>query len=321
MPRTLLQIAIVVLGAAMLALFSVIYFAIRPAAPADVRLEITGPAVTFAAFGDQGTGNYRQYQIANALDTIAGKRGLDFVALLGDNFYRYGVSGVEDAQWRYKFENMYSGEHLARVPFFAVLGNHDYYGDAQAQIIYSRERLGSGRWQMPGTDYLDHFGRIGDEHLLRVAFLDTSPGIRPEAETAVVLDELLTVSAPARWTVIATHAPVRSSRDFYDHTPLREALMPVLRAHGVHAYFAGHDHNFQVLHHEGEPVQVITGSGGKYGQAITDGHDEGLRFVGFSLGFALVSATAEQMTIELVNEDTDIIYELALRANALITTP
>ena len=46
--------------------------------------------------------------------------------LLGDNIYDSGVTSVTDPQWQTKFEIPYMGVNL---PFYVVLGNHDYGGN------------------------------------------------------------------------------------------------------------------------------------------------------------------------------------------------
>lgn len=63
----------------------------------------------------------------------------------GDNFYESGVDSISDDKWQTTFEAIYDAPAL-QVPWYAVLGNHDYGGSAQAQIDYSKK---SRRWTMP----------------------------------------------------------------------------------------------------------------------------------------------------------------------------
>ena len=52
------------------------------------------------------------------------------------------------------FESVYDGPGLSSVPFYALSGNHDYYGYVRAQIAYGSDPPAgaSGRWRYPATD-------------------------------------------------------------------------------------------------------------------------------------------------------------------------
>jgi hypothetical protein len=67
----------------------------------------------------------------------------DFIVSTGDNFYPSGVASVQDPLWKRSFEDVYTAFSL-QEEWYPVLGNHDYDGDAQAQIEYSRI---SRRWR------------------------------------------------------------------------------------------------------------------------------------------------------------------------------
>ena len=50
---------------------------------------------------------------------------------------------VTDHRFEDTFEDVYDSEHLIKTPWFHQLGNHDHYGNAQAQIDYTSK---SNRW-------------------------------------------------------------------------------------------------------------------------------------------------------------------------------
>ena len=291
-----------------------VYTLTKPVPARTVNTTFNQSEIRFVALGDFGTGNLRQWQVAWALNDVARTDGLDFIATVGDNFYSYGVRHHEDLQWQYKFENVYSGEALENVPFFATLGNHDYDGNEMAQLVYSERELGSGRWKMPAKDYVRHFGEVAGKPLLRVVFLDSSPSARRYEYTALELDKLLRESEPAIWTAVVTHTPIRSARDFYSTEQVRNALLPVLNYHDVHAYFAGHDHNLQVLSHASEPLYIISGAGGKHGQRYNAEYGSQLKFAASSLGFAHVTVNQGTFTVKLMNDKAETLYAAKLNS-------
>lgn len=95
----------------------------------------------------------------------------DYVLNVGDNFYWGGVNikcgapayKASDAtqQWRYIFEDMYTGQGLDGKPWLGVLGNHDYGGymftSGWDQVISytwgTNVPSSTGRWITPAQYY------------------------------------------------------------------------------------------------------------------------------------------------------------------------
>lgn len=105
--------------------------------------------IQFIGVGDWGSGGKGQRLIAEAMAKKAERDSVWFVLVLGDNFYEEGVESVQDEQWKTKFEEMYWQPSL-QIPFYAVLGNHDYRTNPQAQVEYT---IHSSRWRMPKRYY------------------------------------------------------------------------------------------------------------------------------------------------------------------------
>ena len=55
----------------------------------------------------------------------------------------HGVKSVDDKRFEKTFENVYIDDYLINTPWFHQLGNHDYYGNVEAQLEYMSE---SKRW-------------------------------------------------------------------------------------------------------------------------------------------------------------------------------
>ncbi len=95
----------------------------------------------------------------------------EFILAIGDNFYDKGVTGVDDPQWKDKFEDTFTGESL-QVPWYVCAGNHDYYGGSkgiQAEIDYSNK---SSRWTFPDL-YFSKDVTSDDGTTVRVISIDT----------------------------------------------------------------------------------------------------------------------------------------------------
>jgi hypothetical protein len=48
-------------------------------------------------------------------------------------------------------------------PFYVILGNHDHYGNATAQLEYGQQKMGSGRWNFPALDVDNLYYKIAKE--------------------------------------------------------------------------------------------------------------------------------------------------------------
>jgi len=96
----------------------------------------------FLSIGDWGdTG-------AKDIADYMGKYNPEWLLSIGDNFYDDGVSGVDDPQFKDKFENTFTAKSL-QVPWYICAGNHDYYGgdkSVSGEIAYSSH---SSRWKFP----------------------------------------------------------------------------------------------------------------------------------------------------------------------------
>ena len=289
--------AMLVLPAAMFA-----YTMLKPVAAVDVQFPAEDKTeLSFFALGDQGTGNLRQWQVAAAMDQQASNQSVDGVFFMGDSFYRYGVESSTDWQWRYKFEHVYEG-NLATTPFYATLGNHDYFGDELALIEYDLEDQGSGRWQMPSRDYVRVFGQSGQQRLLKVVFIDSGFWLRSPEDTTSQLEKLLSNSVDTQWTVVVTHTPLISANSS-DVPPNGRALwQPILAAHEVDLVLSGHDHNMQLIEDPAWPLWAIVGVGGKSRQPIETPDLPGLLYSGPGPGFSRLTVNTETLQLEYLDD-------------------
>lgn len=215
--------------------------------------------------------------------------GSRFVLALGDNFYWRGVTSASDPLWDEVWKSRFTAPAL-QTPWYALMGNHDHYGNAQAQIDYSLEGRDK-RWTLPNYYWsqVKTFGPPGSEVRLQLVMIDTvildeaytrstlvekiRKGLLPahylemfdartpdraQAGEAQIqwLNEVL-ASSTADWLLVAGHYPVYSGGEHGTTRSLVEQLKPLLERYRVDAYLAGHDHTAQHLYENGVNYYVM----------------------------------------------------------------
>ncbi len=239
-----------------------------------------------------------------------------FVVSTGDNFYNYGVSGVEDRKWRTSFEEIYAQKSL-QVPWYVALGNHDYRGNVQAQIDYSER---SARWRMPARSFTVVEPERGLP-LLQLFILDTSPflstyrglfsltkvsGQDPSRTRDWLEKELAASTAP--WKIVIGHHPVYSCGTHGDTRGLVRALVPLLERYHVPLYVNGHDHNLQDQLAGG--IHYVTSGAGSSLKPVRP--DARTVFAKSTNGFFAFTVHAETLTAQAIGVDGQVLHVFTL---------
>ncbi|PAA65979.1 hypothetical protein BOX15_Mlig019221g1 [Macrostomum lignano] len=212
---------------------------------------------------------------AAAMDSLSGRLpdgSVEAVFALGDNFYSFGVKNVEDDRFRTTFEAVFNGSRLRPTPWYLVAGNHDWLGNASAQILYSKR---SSRWNFP--DYfhtkviqLDGIGcaafilvdtvllsesaeALHPDDLYRPPTLKSAKSARRRPKLTDVsidkyfswLEKQLQLYYSYPYLFVAGHHPVWSIGQHGPTSDLVRRLDPLLLKYKVNAYLCGHEHNMQ----------------------------------------------------------------------------
>lgn len=242
-----------------------------------------GPAsavTRFIAMGDGGRGNDNQYRVADAIEQVCAQSGCDFAIYLGDNIYDDGVSGVDDPQFEEKFEAPYRNIDM---PFYMALGNHDWGGDAGAQVEYT---FVSDKWEM-ASEYYTHVQGDATFVVLDTNSLNDGDDAQMEWAAAEV------AAATTTWKFAYGHHPYISNGDHGNTGGDLESFFDASLCGNIDVFFAGHDHDLEWL----EPVCgtefIISGAASETRDV---GGDNPTFFEASTLGFMWVELDGRTFT-------------------------
>jgi 3',5'-cyclic AMP phosphodiesterase CpdA len=274
--------------------------------------------MSFMIANDMGrNGYYDQKPIAAAMGEWAGKAGIDFVAAAGDEHHFNGVASVTDPLWLTNFELIYSHPELM-LDWYPVLGNHEYKGNSQAVIDYSKV---SRRWVMPAR-YYTMVKKVDSITSIRLVFIDTAPFIGKYRKDSIdypdvckqdykaqlhFIDSVLTVSTE-KWKVVIGHHPVyaNTTKNENERTDMQTSIDPILRKHKVDFYICGHIHNFQHIRQKNSPVDYFVNSSASLSRPVES--TTGTLFTSDKSGFSICKATNNMLSISFINAIGESIY-------------
>jgi hypothetical protein len=267
----------------------------------------------FIAIGDTGKGNDGQRSVAAAMAETCRRRGCDFVVLLGDNLYPSGASSPTDRIFAEKFEDIYAP---LDIPFWAVLGNHDYgangagtdFGRAAHEVAYTQR---SKKWRMPAPYYRFTEGPVD------FFALDTNAQMfRRDGDQKRDVSEWITASK-APWKIALGHHPYLSNGTHGNAGNYeQQSWIPVYSGGGVKdfaeevycgrvdLYFSGHDHSQQWLSDTCRgTVLVVSGAGAEATAIVVDRN--AYRYQTSDLGFLYVEVEPGRLSAEFIDKNVN----------------
>eukprot|EP00250_Pteridium_aquilinum_P029779 c40110_g1_i1 orf=317-1480(-) len=290
----------------------------------------------FLVVGDWGRrGLYNQSQIAIQMGRIGEQLGIQFVISAGDNFYQTGLQGTNDSNFAASFTNVYTAPSL-QTKWYAVLGNHDYMGDALSQ--FSTE-LVKRDWRWSCQREFDLRQPLCDatepcNEFAEFFFIDTTPFVteywdsnskhtfdwRGLASREVQLKSQLQSLAhqlsisKATWKIVIGHHTVMSVGHHGDTPELVDQLLPILERYKVDAYINGHDHNLQHIKRSNSSVHFFTSGGGSkaFKGLRPYGREAGVHFVFDGQGFLAVSMTKGSILFRFHDVFGEVLYSYRL---------
>jgi acid phosphatase len=284
-------------------------------------------SLRFATIGDWGReGAWGQLATARALGELAELADASFIVSVGDNFYENGIdTDAGDRAFNSSWRNVYTHPGLARRPWLAVGGNHDYRGNLSAQSAFS----GDARWHFE-LNYTRSWplpapaggGAAPASHCLRAVFIDTTPllayyrdggegvgrmaaninaSATPAQQYAWLREQLDAAGRACRAVVVVGHHPVYTGGSHGNSRDLLAGLLPLLVEYRVDAYFAGHDHLLNHLVANGTDF-VLSGGGSKI--RVEGAASPESVFVWERNGFTLTSVNASHMAHSYIDGES-----------------
>lgn len=283
--------------------------------------------ISFIALGDFGRhGHYTQKEVAKAMGDVVEILDLSFTLTVGDNFYPTGIQSTQDPQWASSYENIYT-HHLLHEPWYVALGNHDYEGDINAQIDYTKI---SRRWELPST-YYEKMIRIADEKWLQLLVIDTTPMVESyksqtekfpqislqdsEKQIEWLKEKLSNNNPKIAWKIVVGHHPLYSGgkrKQHKDTQQIKELLLPIFKKHKIDAYICGHEHDLQIINQDGFP-QFLSGAGS---ELVKTGNTNGTLFAQSVPGFIAFTLTPKELKAYVIQAQTDsfqLIYKTSIK--------
>jgi len=265
------------------------------------------------AIGDIGVYDPDVRKLVNKLNN-----GQEFIAILGDNFYPYGLQN--DAQVKAYLETFAK----VKTPIYPILGNHDYSNaDVRMQIKFPY-------WSMPHYYYCKIYDNIG------FWFIDTQlldPGdkrdnnvfmnlwrslemVHGDVERAAEyqlqwLTNSLQRHKKLKFKVVFGHYPIFTGGIHGDNIKLVQKLLPLFKKFNVTTYISGHDHNLQHIQRNANGYnfhQYISGCSTNQCAYDKIMKKHGLQFFSSNPGYIKLRCTKKTLNISFHDIDNQTVY-------------
>ena len=255
-------------------------------------------------YGDAGSGEEGQYAAGEAMAREHLISPFDFAVSVGDNQY---IATSSDTYERI-FERPYARLIESGVPFFQTLGNHDWeWGRATDQLEYASKvdaiARGKGGFVLPAKNYV--IKKPG----VKLIFASTTNAfglVDLSKETFAFLDRELSEEFFG-WKILITHLPFFSTGPRGDNRELQSKLFPLLRKYPVDLYFAGHEHNAELMKPWEWMTHAVVGNGREYRPGRVSSEQRSLFFMD-QVGFARLRISGNEAMLQFINSRNQILY-------------
>ena len=258
-----------------------------PQLPIQVSMPNRSASLKFAVFGDFGTGEPEQYQMAATMARVYQSFKFELAVLVGDNLY--GAERPQD--FTLKFEEPYKPLIDGGVKFRAALGNHD-----------SREQRSYKPFNMNGELY---YTFTAPSQSVRFFVLEST---YMEPKQLVWFEKELKASHD-NWKIVYFHHPLYSSAGRHgSDLQLRSRIEPLAVAYNVSVVFTGHDHVYERVKPQKDVAYFVVGSGGKLSPGDLD-KSSPITAKGFDTeqAFLIAEINGDEMTFNAISRSGKVI--------------
>ena len=303
-----------------------------PLSPSPPAVASASDYLSFLVIGDWGEPSNVEKEKGNAIamNVIAKKNGASFVIGVGDNFYSAGVDNEADTKFKEVWDDVYNGDAIRDLPWYVVMGNHDWYGNSRAQLEYAKI---NSRWIMPDFFYTKVF-KAGAKQVA-IVFIDTDlfhygyggtgdlkyPGNRLlpnfeaqgwtekeqtlEKQLAWVEEQLKMHSSTANYIFVAGHHDLVTCSN--NATGMLR-LKTIMENYKVSAYLFGHRHALGSAKLN-NVMYVQSGAGGQTEAACTSPPGVTSFWTkGNIFGFASIAINGSSFAVDYIQNDGSHLY-------------
>lgn len=265
-------------------------------------IQLADSELRLIAIGDFGRGDSGQMAVASRMALYHQADPVDMVLLAGDNFYETGVISTEDPLFDLYFREIYSTDILD-LPFYVVLGNHDHYGNAEAQINYVDP---DGRWTIPSLYYTLSY-ELSDGSTVDFFMIDSYVLEKNDAIANAEIEWLTTrlKLSDSDMKIVMGHHPLFSSGAHGDSLILQGLLLDLFLENNVNLYISGHDHHLEIFSENQGFRQIVTGAASDNLREVADIPNTWSQSI---LGFVALEFRAGSYSIEAVDSAGNLLY-------------
>jgi len=269
--------------------------------------------INFISFGDWGHKNIHQQKVADQMYNYTKLYNSKFNIVLGDNFYETGVDSIFDSKWKEVYHDVYKMNN----PWFVILGNHDYYGNPSAEILYT---LKDSKWILPSNNYVIKYKDI-KFIMIDTQLLDTQCSYVDSKITNQMIQDYIynfieqELKTEEKYKIIAGHTGIFGVGEHGNCNELKRNLLPLLEKYNVKLYLHGHEH---VLQHN--KIQNINFFGCGTTSKLSNKNkmkfeSEYLQKYYLEYGFCFHTIKEGQIINKFINENGEILYENIIDIN------
>lgn len=286
---------------------------------ARAQTSSTNQQVRLLTLGDWGINSPARQEVGDAMAKFASKPGQhpEAVLLLGDNFY-VKLAGIDDPQIQTFFEKTYDRKKL-NVPFYAVMGNHDYRNDdVSIEMDYAKKP--DTRLKIPSRWYRLEFPKKNPLVTVLMLDSDAAPDLMKQedwdAENKWLGAEL--AKPHAKWLICCAHHDIFGNGNHGDNGVLMTTWGKLFKQAHVDFYICGHEHTLQHLEVPGWPMSfVVAGGGGAQTKPML--RDNRGPYSRATYGFASFDFTPDLAKVRLIAADGKPVHEFTRRKDGTVT--